>query len=361
MATRPAGRLSRRSPPSVQILAGHASLQGFLDSRLCFLCLSNLRASRAQCGHLLGCRHCTRHLRKCPFCRQHIQWTFEVRNTRVRNSSADSDTSSSSQLSTGSAATCPAQLSYQDCLRPRPSDAVAEPQGASLPPSFFEWQQEGIHCRVCLTQWPDLLQWQEHLSQGIHRNAMHVERSQTSAPFLEYCPECAFYYHDPHSWALHFGLHQGQPERQARHHQAPTMNSATQPLSQQQPRSPRQGHAGTWEGSGSASALSNAALPDLHSGVQAEPVICGACHLQLVGLAQLLDHFETPEHRRLRQDYHAFDALYCPYCKYWLNGLSQWEGHIHLPRHRRKSRAARAQSQSDPRVEQERAALPVVD
>ena len=302
MAARQTSGHSSQYPPSVQILAGHKSLQEFLDSRLCFLCMSGLREVRAQCGHLLGCKPCTQHLRDCPFCRQRIQSTYDVSKTRVRNSSVDSTATSTSQFSTESAKTCIPRLSYQE----------------RAPTT---WHNTGVHCDVCHTQWPDLLQWQEHLSQGIHRSALFIDQPRHEESFLAYCAECAFHFHDPRSWSLHLGLHQESHGRDS---------------------SSRPDNGADREDVRSLSLLSTTALPDLHSGIQTEQVTCGVCDVHLVGLAQVHDHFMTPAHLHLNSDVPARNALHCPFCNYFLNGLSQWEQHLHLPRHRRKRAEARA-------------------
>ena len=306
-AARQASGQSSQYPTSVQLLAGHDSLQDFLDSRLCFLCMSGPREVRAQCGHLLGCKSCTRHLRKCPFCRHRIRSTYDVGKTRVRNSSADSTTTSTSQFSTESAKTCMPRLSYQER-------------------ALATGQEAGIHCEVCRTQWPDLLQWHEHLSQGLHRRALFHDPPHHEEPFLAYCKECAFYFHDPRSWSLHFGLHQDSHGNDS---------------------SSRPAYDADREDIRSLSLLSTTALPDLHSRIQTEQVTCGICDVHLVGLAQVHDHFMTPEHIHHNPNAPARYALHCPFCNYFLNGLDQWEHHLRLPRHRRKKAADSALRQSE--------------
>ena len=86
---------------------------------------------------------------------------------------------------------------------------------------------------------------------------------------------------------------------------------------------------------------STRAAPDLHSGIQAEQITCGVCQTPLVGLAQVLDHIETPTHLNLKlSDEHTNDTFHCPFCGYYLNGLSQWEDHVRLSRHRRRRAGA---------------------
>ena len=333
------------SPPysrSMHVLAGHSSLQNFLDSRLCFICVSGLRVVRAQCGHLLGCRHCTQRLRDCPFCRQRIHFTYDIGRARVRNSSTSSATTISASLfSSESAKSCPPCLSYQDTAPLMRSPGHTGDPAASTTQNTHAWQDSVVQCYVCHTQWPDLLQWKEHLSQGLHRRAQLLEQQpQQGAPFLEYCMECDFYFHDPRSWSLHFGLHF--------------------------PSSPESDELINGEGAGREGAralflLSTTAAPDLHSGIQAEQVTCGVCQTPLVGLAQVLDHIATPAHLNLKlSDVLARDTFHCPFCRYYLNGLSQWEHHVRLPRHRRRRAEARALWTSVGLLDAHREAAPLV-
>ena len=187
----------------------------------------------------------------------------------------------------------------------------------------------GIYCHICDTQWPGLRQWQEHLSHGLHRSAQGCQNTNNATQFLAYCSECAFYYHDSRSYRLHFGLHQTLPNSEGI-----CFNDLRQPPAPAILHSPRAESA-------SLSAASTAVSPDLHSNVQAEPAICGACDAQLVGLAQVMTHFETPTHRLSSSNKYAGDALFCPFCKYWLNGLEQWESHICMSLHRHKRKKAR--------------------
>ena len=306
---RRAARWHRRQalPRTAYVLAGHASLAEFLDSMQCFICVSRLREVRAECGHLLGCSQCSRQLRYCPFCRQRIHWTAQCREPRVRNESADSSDTDSSASSTDTAKTCPPRLLYQEVA---PSDVQAQ-----LAATCLRLQTDELKCDICHTLWPDIHQWQEHLSQGQHRSAMRADEEGKEAPFLEYCRRCAFYYHDLHSWKLHFALHAPWQHQQ----DLTDIDTASQ-----------------------ATDSSTIALPDLHSGVQVEPVYCGACNAQLVGLAQLLSHWETDEHLRSHDITSMGNAVYCPFCKHWLNGLDQWEQHVRTSRHRRKRREAKA-------------------
>jgi len=294
-------------PLSTHMLAGHASLAEFLDSRQCFICVSRLREVRAECGHLLGCRQCSRQLRDCPFCRRRIHWTAQCRGPRVRNESVDNSDTDSSAFSTDTAITCPPRLLYHEIA---PSDEQAQVEAPCR-----QLQTEEVNCDICHTLWPDIYQWQEHLSQGQHRNAMIADEEGRETPFLEYCKQCAFYYHDLRSWKLHFELHALRQQQQ----DLTVIDTASQ-----------------------ATDSSTIALPDLHSGVQVEPVYCGACNAQLVGLAQLLSHWETDEHLRSHDITSMGNAVCCPFCKQWLNGLDQWEQHVRTSRHRRKRREAKA-------------------
>ena len=209
--------------------------------------------------------------------------------------------------------------------------------------SPYTWQDTVVQCYVCHTQWPDLLQWKEHLSQGLHRRAQFIDKPQQGEPFLEYCTECDFYFHDPRSWSLHFGLH--LPASTASNEFISGEHESTASMSRQHcilAYFSRQQEGAGGEGARSLSFLSTTAAPDLHSGIQAEQVTCGVCQVPLVGLAQVLDHVETPAHLSLKPDILARDTFHCPFCRYYLNGLSQWEHHVRLPRHRRKRAEASA-------------------
>ena len=200
------------SPPyslSMRLLAGHSSLQNFLDSRLCFICVSSLRAVRAQCGHLLGCRPCAQRLRDCPFCRQPIRFTYNIDRAAVRNSSPSSTTTTSTSLfSSPTARSCPPRISYHTTTSTETSSALQEDPETPETQRALAVQDSVVQCYVCHTEWPDLLQWKEHLSQGLHRRAqLLAPHASPDGPFCEHCKTCDFYSYDPRSWQLHVGLH----------------------------------------------------------------------------------------------------------------------------------------------------------
>jgi len=277
------------------LLAGHRTLQEYLDGTLCQICMAELKSTRAQCGHLIGCRACTNALRTCPYCRVAIEEVYHLpRQTSRRTTGHSSDSSQSSDTSNffeGSADTCPPRLDY--------TDAPCMPSAQ-------------VHCHVCDTSWPDLYQWHEHLSQGIHRRAQANIPSQ-----LYYCASCACWYHDECSWQLHFGLHDTPPV-------------AAHPE-----------HRQAWGGGSSHSSLQ--VEPDMLCGIQAEEVTCAVCQVQLTGLAQVITHLEGNDHTTLRtQCGHTYDALKCPFCGYMVNGLTQWRDHLLSPNHISRRSAAGA-------------------
>ena len=224
------------------------------------------------------------------------------------------------------ARSCPPRLSYYEEFLAAPQAIHAEgwlepAQEALISPPV---QITGIHCHICDTQWPDLLQWQEHLSHGVHRRAQVIQSMVTTTSFLAYCSECAFYYHDSRSYMLHFGLHQTLPNQESTSFNA--LRPLIPPATMDSPRADL----------ASLSAVSTVVSPDLHSRIQAEPALCGTCSEQLVGLAQVMTHLEAPAHQLSSRNRYAGDALFCPFCKYWLNGLAQWESHISMSPHRHK-------------------------